>query len=52
MMTLAALMAALEEGHKRLPDRDVSVNAYITVGLIILFLVAIFLYLIVRDLRR
>ncbi len=52
MITLATVFAALEEGHKRLPDRDVPINLYITAGLIVLFLVALVLYLIIRDLRR
>lgn len=52
MINVLTFLAALEEGRKRLPDRDVPLNAYITVGLIVLFVVTLVLYFIIRDLRR
>lgn len=46
------VLAALQEGHQRLPDRDVAPHAYLTVGLLIVFFAILVLYFLIRDLRR
>jgi hypothetical protein len=52
MNQLNTFLAVLQEGHQRLPDREVAPHAYLTVGLLLLFFLAVILFFLIRDFRR